>query len=193
METREKIIVMAAITAIIIYGIYFFLPDSSSDKKPVIIENKSENTTDDVYMIIDMINKKLSALTISNPELFIISQSNSDWNDSFIIKKENIDKQKIIDISLPKYSGYLSMGNKKFAVLNGSEYQAGENLESSSYVIEKIYPDKVVIRKNNENEIIVPIEKSDKGSYVIEKMFQGTVVIRKNNENEIIVPIEDSD
>jgi len=152
MSVREKIVVILAVISVIC-GIYNFFPRSSTEKKPI---------SDDVYMIIDNINKALTEKKILDAELFVINQIHSDWRDIFKIKKiTHENKEKIIDIPIPEFSGYLAVGNKVFAILDGNEYQAGEKLLDSGYTVEKIFPGNVVIRKIDGTELIVFMEEAD--------------------------------
>ena len=180
MATREKIIVIVAIIAVLIYTINYF--PGFSRTKTIFIENNS----DDIDIFINGKKKELSGFEISTAELFIINQSDSNWKDNFGIIKKKSDSI----ISKPKYSGYLSIGNKKFAILDGNEYQIGDQIKSSSYIVKKISPDNVVIQKDNENEVIVPVEKFefDSSSYIVEEVSPNNAVVRKKNKNEVIVP-----
>jgi uncharacterized protein YdeI (BOF family) len=52
------------------------------------------------------------------------------------------------------------MGDKRLAIINGVEYETGEELELAGYIVERIEPLKLVIRdKEKQITIIVPIEK----------------------------------
>lgn len=43
------------------------------------------------------------------------------------------------------YSGYLSMGEERFAIINGMEYRVGEELEAADHYLARIERSKVVI------------------------------------------------
>lgn len=156
MSTRERIIVIMAVIAVI-YAVISFLPE----KEKKFFNNTFEQTDDEINMNVNRINRLLTDGKISNAELLVLSRSNSKWHDSFITTQD--DKPLPIPSidPVPKYSGYLSIGDKTYAILDGNEYQPGEKLESSDYVVEEILPDNVIIRKNNKKEIIVKIEEAE--------------------------------
>ncbi len=55
------------------------------------------------------------------------------------------------------YSGFVNMGEKKLAVINGSTYQVGEKLDfGSSFYLRSVEPSRVVIadRQNQRNIVI---------------------------------------
>ncbi|MGD9134444.1 MAG: hypothetical protein PVF78_12390, partial [Desulfobacterales bacterium] len=43
------------------------------------------------------------------------------------------------------YTGFMQMGDKKFAIIDGLEYAAGEELERGGFVVRSITPNQVVI------------------------------------------------
>jgi hypothetical protein len=52
------------------------------------------------------------------------------------------------------------MGDRKLAIINGVEYETGEELKFAGYIVERIEPLKVVIRdKEKQTIIIVPIKE----------------------------------
>ena len=77
------------------------------------------------------------------------------------IKKEEatvVEVQEDIDLV---YSGYLSLGELNLAIINNVEYQAGEELEQGGYVIERIYPEKTIIRVvGTRRNIVLPLEEA---------------------------------
>jgi len=56
------------------------------------------------------------------------------------------------------YSGYMEMGDRKIAIIDGMEYKTGEEIVPGGFVIRAIYPNKIVIGiKGKEEEITVPL------------------------------------
>ena len=55
--------------------------------------------------------------------------------------------KKIEKVQFPTfiYTGFLQVGNKKMAVVNGLEYEQGEELEPGGFVLLDIFPRKLVI------------------------------------------------
>ena len=59
------------------------------------------------------------------------------------------------------YTGYLEMGPKRLAIINGMEYESGESLAKGGHTVGLIYPDKVVIvTRDNNQKVAVPLVES---------------------------------
>jgi hypothetical protein len=57
------------------------------------------------------------------------------------------------------YSGFIDAGTRKLAVINGTEYQAGEQLESGGYEVVDITADQVVLEEiGKKSRIAVPYQ-----------------------------------
>ena len=53
-----------------------------------------------------------------------------------------------------QYTGFLQMGDTRLAIINGMEYEAGDQLEPGGFIIRRILPNHVVVAppgKNKEN------------------------------------------
>jgi len=58
------------------------------------------------------------------------------------------------------YSGYLEIGDRRLAIINGIEYETGDELAMGGYIVRGIYPNRVVIEvKWRKEKIIVPLEE----------------------------------
>jgi hypothetical protein len=88
---------------------------------------------------------------------FVIEQINADWAYPFPIHKEDPSQDYLKPAVLPQYTGYLMMGNRRFAVLDGSEYTIGEILQENGYEIVNIHPTHVTIKGKQGNLIEIPL------------------------------------
>ncbi len=172
MTKRERIILVLMCLAVV-YGAYalFF---SSPPKKGTSISAESRSS---------QINKLITELSVgltkegpTETDTYIIEKAESKWaKDPFFDKKISVVKEKEkalkaeaeaetreeVDI-LPEvtfsYSGYLQMGDRKIAIIDGMEYKTGEEIGSDGFIIRAIYPNKVVIGiEGIEKEITVPL------------------------------------
>ena len=58
------------------------------------------------------------------------------------------------------YSGYVDTGRKKMAIINGWEYEAGEEIDLEGYVLKSVSPSRVLIRdRNTGGEIYIPLQE----------------------------------
>jgi hypothetical protein len=58
------------------------------------------------------------------------------------------------------YTGFLNMGSRNLAIINGNEYEKGEKLPDSGHIVEEIYPNRVVFGiKGSKKKITVKLEE----------------------------------
>ena len=53
------------------------------------------------------------------------------------------------------YSGYVEVDKKRLAIINGMQYQVGDQLESGRYVVRSIEPEKVVVEDAGKREQLI--------------------------------------
>ena len=64
--------------------------------------------------------------------------------------QEEIKRQKqVVQTAGPRpnfsYTGFMQMGDKRFAIINGFEYAPGDQLQEGGYKVSSVTPSKVVI------------------------------------------------
>ena len=60
-----------------------------------------------------------------------------------------------------RYTGYLQMGSRTMAIINGLEYQLGDELQSGGRIVKEIDPLKVVIGpRADDRNMILPLEET---------------------------------
>ncbi len=58
------------------------------------------------------------------------------------------------------YSGFLNMGTRNLAIINGIEYEKGEKLPDGAHIVEEIHPNRVVMSmQGSKKKIIVKLEE----------------------------------
>ncbi len=147
MARREKIIIAIMVIAVIIGG-YDLLIKPSSLSGPVIKKKSPTELTDFVNNVVGGIRGK------DTKSDYIVSLASLAWSkDPFLqfdLAVESEKNKRTGPGSKQKtnfsYSGYLKMGGKSMAVINGVEYEEGENLNNGEYAIEKIFPASVVLK-----------------------------------------------
>ena len=95
---------------------------------------------------------------LSKEDKYIISRAESPWKQDPLTMVELTDrpedeinrkKQQIIQTTGPQldvsYTGFMQMGDKKFAIIDGLEYTAGDELEQGGFRVRSITPRQVVI------------------------------------------------
>jgi len=91
---------------------------------------------------------------LSDIDSYIIEHIPAKWTKDPLLKTKNEFKfdeagRVAEEASAQKlgitYSGFLQMDNKSLAIINGMEYETGERLRQSGYVVGAIYPTRVII------------------------------------------------
>jgi hypothetical protein len=155
MSKREKIIIGAMIFSILFALVYFLSPAiTGQGAKPAEQYTGSEK-------IIQEIGAELKKVTSSPNENYVIARAEAAWaKDPFYKKvlpvaaKAGPGGAAAQDIV---YSGFVDMGDRKLAVINGNTYRVGEKLDfGSSYYLTIVEPSRVVIadRQNQRNIVI---------------------------------------
>ena len=140
------------------YGIYalFFEgkgKSSTTATAAVSATKELEDLNAFIAKIIDASNQGLS-----NKDKYIITRAESAWKQDPMTTVELTDRpedeikrreRKIIDTTGPQlhvsYTGFMQMGDKKFAIIDGLEYTVGDELEQGGFRVRRITPRQVVI------------------------------------------------
>ncbi|MBW1842012.1 MAG: hypothetical protein JRI75_09495 [Deltaproteobacteria bacterium] len=165
MAKREKVILILMVLTILGGGyIYFFSSPQDADigipvKDPDVLNR----------FVADVVGSLRSSEPTKN-DRFVLARAASEWKkDPFLPAELNvtsevsIDEDKVIagDINFT-YSGYIDMGNRKLAIINGMEYETGEALEQGVYILKRISPIQVVIGvAGGLQEVTLPLEEMD--------------------------------
>ena len=162
MSKREKtILFLMAIS--LVYGFYVFYIEAPGKRQAMGGNSKLESLNKFISHVAELTKESLSEI-----DSYIIEKAPKQWDKDpllsadteFKFKAENTEA----DLSALKvnirYTGYLNMGSKNLAILNGLEYEEGEELEKGGFIIRKISPEQVIIEiKGKQKEIAIPLEE----------------------------------
>ncbi|MBU2549690.1 MAG: general secretion pathway protein GspB [Proteobacteria bacterium] len=151
MSKREKIIIVAMVAAVLIGG-YLFLFDQPSKPKAA-AQDPSVKELEKIAAEVTA-NLVKEAVKPAN-EQYIVNKASSQWPDnpffqsSKAAKKTEEDKppeiiEKAGDVILT-FSGYLEIGRRRMAVINGIEYEVGDKVESAGMSIKSISAEQVIL------------------------------------------------
>ena len=166
MTTRERVIIILMLITIAGGGyLYFFEPPSETD---VI---SPENQAGASQKFIADLARTLKESKLSDNDTYLLSRAETKWFKDPLLQpgltitsEVAVEKdEEIFDEEVNfTYSGYLDVGNRKLAIINGMEYETGEALEDGKYYLKKITPVQIVIGATKGNrEIIFPLEESE--------------------------------
>ena len=152
---------------VVVFGIYNFLFSSSAKKKPVVTVAGVAETN---KFIADVANSLNDDFTETN--MYIIRLAMSEWSQDPFWHKEPQPETKadVVIVESRKetkvqesrfYTGYLEMGQQKLAIINGAEYELGDELGRGGPVIKSIDPKQVIIAlPGTADEIILPLKET---------------------------------
>jgi len=153
MTRREKIIVFSMIL-VVIYGAYDLLRAAHSKKSAPVTASTGVKKFVDVSernKLLKDISNVLKEDKITGARIYIAARAEREWtSDPFSISRLSSEGNKIaLENTMGDgkfvYNGYLEIGNKKIAIINGVDYQTGDNLELCGYKVKSISPSRVII------------------------------------------------
>lgn len=167
MSKREKIIVGLMVLAVLygIYAIFFEAKFAQKKKAPV-----RTGTAASVDGFVAEITKNMVDMKQSESGQYVLNQAEAQWEKNPFLETEmipqselNLAAKETVDVgSLFTYSGYLKMGKRGMAIINGLEYEVGEVIEDAGYMIRKITPTQVVIgMADNPEEFVLLIAETE--------------------------------
>jgi hypothetical protein len=169
MSKREKIIlIVMALT--IVYGFYALFLENPSPGKPKLAatENKLDNFNKFITNVATLVKGG-----VSEEETYIIDKIPVKWTkDPFLKTRKEVavkpEKEKLDEFKKGAtaqelgivYSGFLNMGNRNLAIINGIEYEKGEKLPDGAHIVEEIHPNRVVVgMQGKKKKITVKLEE----------------------------------
>ena len=170
MTTREKFIV-GVMCLTIVYGAYELLGARRSRNNPPALKTIAAT---DLRGFVAEVTEKLAGEKVAKEYQYMIAQAGAPWpKDPFLQSAEALKPSltppeastAATKTELPPdliYTGFLSMGTTKLAIINGLEYTEGEALSIDDYYIKTIFPNRVVIARIDTPGIIqLPIKEMD--------------------------------
>ena len=153
-------------SVVVAFGIYNFLFSSSAKKKPAVTVTGVAETN---KFIADVANSLKDDFMETN--MYIIRQARSEWGqDPFWHMERQPETRAEVIVESRKaakaeesrvYTGYLEMGAQKLAIINGAEYELGDEMGRGGPVIKSIDPKQVVIAvPGTADEIILPLKET---------------------------------
>jgi len=155
----------------VIYGVYaVFFEGKGGTEGPAPIR-----ATEALEKLNPFITKVAEAAKagLSNEDKYIIELAVAEWKQDPLISAELKDRpedeikkaKQAAPVSTPDlkiaYTGFMQMGDIKFAIINGLEYATGDRLEQGDYILRSITPSRVVIVSTGpgKKRYIFPLEE----------------------------------
>ena len=150
---------------VVVWGVYTLFFSSPRQAENV----KSRKETETLNAFITRVAEKTKT-GFSKEQSYILQKAQAAWKQDPLVQiqpRKTEDKDKVKKAPVLRsdilYTGFLQMGNKRLAIINGTEYKAGDNLEPGGFTIRRILPNQVVIAPPGKNKktIILPLEETE--------------------------------
>jgi hypothetical protein len=171
--TTRQIIILGIMLLAVLYGAYdIFL---AGPKKPVVAG--AAKTSVDMNAFISDITVAVTKDSPSPVDAYTIKKAETVWKrDPFFERsdyrelfftKDAAPATATPGVSQPpvqkgqfNYTGYVDVGHKKIALINGSEYAVGDALDLEGFVLKGIYPSRIQIyNKETGRTLDVPLQE----------------------------------
>jgi hypothetical protein len=164
MSTREKIIV-GLMVLVLVYGAYTFLLSGSPEETA--FKSGGDKELDTLNIFITKVADKTKN-SLSKKQAYVLQKAQIEWKQDPLLrikpkisKEEQEARQPLVLKSKILYTGFLQMGEKLLAILNGIEYEIGDRLEPGGLIVRNIHPNYVVIGSPDvkSKKVILPMEE----------------------------------
>ena len=164
MTTREKIIVALMLLAVGYGGYTFFL---AGPPKGTAIESAGDRELAALNLFITKVADKTKN-SLSKEQAYVLQKAQIEWKQDPLLQiepemsqEEREKRQPLVLKSKILYTGFLQMGGKRLAILNGVEYEVGDRLEPDGLILRDIHPNHVVIGSPDvrSKKVILPMEE----------------------------------
>lgn len=153
MEKREKIIIMVAAATLIVGGVEFLYSPAENREGPngpLNIEAENARLTSFVAKV----QSEVAMNSVDDDLRHLLKKTEDDWIVDPFYEGANPFLKSFRDeksaAALPVdiiYSGFIGVGDRRMAVLNGNEYEIGEQIEEGDYLIRQIFPDRLILEE----------------------------------------------
>ena len=164
MSKREKILVGLTILTVF-YGIYvWFL--ASPQPAAVAVDDKKDQKELNAFIL--KVAEKTAA-KLSKNQAYALQKAQEQWERDPLIQIEPKAPEQVEDQPEPVlttkaiYTGFLRMGDKRLAIINGMEYEIGDILEPDGFIVRSISPSRVVIAPPGKKKktLTLPMEETE--------------------------------
>jgi hypothetical protein len=153
MSIREKIILVLALASLL-YGGYeiFWMPAAT-------LGPGAGPGAEPLAGFINRISAESASGRLAPAERALIERAEQAWPDRF----ESPTLPPPTFERLPVYSGFIQMGGRTMAIIDGREYGLNDRLETSGYEVREIAPGRIVIGGEGRRDIPIPLQELEQG------------------------------
>ncbi len=158
MRNRERILVALMVIAVLYGALELFVfsgrPQRPADDPSAIVD------VQDARNAASQAEKALEEAALSDQQRRVLEVAAAPWRPDLFYplpEMERIPQDDTVDAdsgSDLEYSGYLAVGDREMAIINGLEYRVGETIAETRYVLRAITPDRVFMEASGDGESI---------------------------------------
>ena len=150
---REKIILGGMGAAILCSVIYLVWP-APEPPSPEMTPQKLADSTKAAEAQL----QSLERIQLSAREIHVVTNAQEPWPQDPLAPKPP-EAEATVERDKFQYTGYIKLGESHLAVINGREYQVGEQLESGGLEVVEITPEAVVLQGlGRKNRVRIPYQ-----------------------------------
>lgn len=162
MFKREQLMVIAAVAAVVIGGVYHF---AGALKKNSALYDPRRAV--EIQSFIGEETAKNIREMPSASDLYIVRHAGTRWvRNPFSYTVENVSKKKshVRTIASQKpgfvYTGYMDTGKRKVAIIDGIEYLVGDPMEKKDFFVKSITSSRVLVKnRKDKSEYKIPLSE----------------------------------
>jgi len=160
--TRRETIILSLTGVVALAGLgSLFLGGGGTPAIPVVASKQEMIGIDQAQSML----KTIQEASIGKTEGALVAAIGQKWSTAALYDKP-LTGAAATASKLPRYSGYVELGSGRLAIVDGIEYQVGDNLEGGGYKVAAITPDQVVLEiLANGNRVEVPYEGQDAAAH----------------------------
>jgi hypothetical protein len=158
---KRQIIILAVAGVFALYAAYELLLAGPSNKKTQLVASASDNASFADALRSDIMSNKITAADTYVAEIAETQWGKNPFWDATSYR-EFVGKGATNVKAGPSivYSGYVDTGQKKMAIINGWEYEAGQPLDVEGYLLKKVTPSRVlIVNRTTGGETYVTIQE----------------------------------
>ena len=164
MTTREKIIVGLMVLTVGYGAIELLLPRAKVMPSTSLPAQSVEGLNAFITKVADAVKAGTS-----DAGTLAIQKAEAAWKqDPFMVirkatsqvAEKAASKEPLRPVPNMTYSGFLEIGAKRLAIINGMEYEAGDRLGTGGFTVKSVLPTKVIMT-SSQGEIMLPLQESE--------------------------------
>lgn len=140
-------------TGTLAYGGYVFMQPATTSKQTLnAVANKNNyRTLDD---LLRTTTQELNKSNLSTTDTRIIARAEAPWPRADLFRPEAVgdeNKGEAKTTSLADkyiYSGFVEVGDKIMAIINGQEYKTGDVVDLDGFIVQAISPTRLILEGN---------------------------------------------